>query len=95
VKPVCVPCQRFYRVTKTGFYFEEMAPKHNGRPHPGTEAPGEWEPYKLWAGDLYECEGCGSQIVVGVGHSPLAEHYENDYTGKLARFGATLQVNDC
>ncbi len=26
MKPICVPCQRFFRCTKNGYYFLEMMP---------------------------------------------------------------------
>jgi len=94
VKPVCVPCQRFFRPKKNGFYFIEAAPDGNHAP-PGTEAPERWHPYKLWAGDLYECEGCGAQIVSGFGRGPIAEHYQPDFAETVKAYGAELQVNDC
>jgi hypothetical protein len=95
MKPVCVPCQRFFRPRKNGFYFIEAMPR-TGRPLPGTQEPEGWTPYKLWAGDLYECEGCGAEIVVGTPPSPIAEHYQPDFDALVERLGARqLQVNDC
>lgn len=94
MKPVCVPCQRFYRAKKTGYYFVEGMPKAN-EARPGTEEPEAWQPYKLWVGDLYECQGCGAQTIVGVAREPIAEHYQKDFKDLVARYGATLQVNDC
>lgn len=56
MKPVCVPCQRFFTPVKNGFYFIEGRPI--GRDvKPGTEMPDRWEPYKVWVGDKYECKG--------------------------------------
>lgn len=96
MKPICVPCQRFYRMKRSGFYFVEAMPKNNLLPRAGTESPHEWKPYKLWAGDLWECKGCGAQLVSGCGMKPIAEHYEPDFARAVKSFGAEqLQVNDC
>lgn len=95
MKPICVPCQRFYRCQKNGYYFVEGKPSYNEAP-PGTVEPESWSPYKMWVGDLWKCEGCGAEIVSGVGSGAIAEHYEPDFEMKLDRFGARqLQVNDC
>jgi ribosomal protein L37E len=74
LKPVCVPCQRFFRCEKNGYWLTEGMP--NGRhsytlPTPiGKEAAEFWQPYKLWVGDKWRCEGCGAEIVVGVAGGP-------------------------
>ena len=93
-KPVCVKCQRFYRPKKNGYSFVEGMPKYNGAP-PGTIEPDSWQPYKLWHADLWQCQGCGHEIVVGAGCDPIAEHYQPDFAKAVTVFGATLQVNDC
>lgn len=95
MKPICVPCQRFYRPKKNGFAFIEAMPKTNDRPPPGTAAPDQWEPYKLWMGDLWECQGCGHQLVSGVGFNRIAEHYEPDFAEAVKAYAPTLTVNDC
>ncbi len=98
MKPVCVPCRRFFRVKQNGFYFLEGMgkPGGNGRPPPGLEAPDQWVPYKLWVGDLWECQGCGAQILSGFGQNRIAEHYEDGFDAQVKRLGADqLQVNDC
>lgn len=95
MKPICVPCQRFFRPKKNGFYFIEAMPVA-GQPSPGTAEPERWTPYKVWSGDLWECEGCGTQVVVGVGREPLTEHYHTNFKELVERFNAgQLQVNDC
>lgn len=95
MKPVCVPCQRFFRPKKNGFPFIEAMPISPARAAPGTAEPEKWTPYKLWMGDLWECQGCGTTIIVGVGHSPLAERYEPNFEDRAVLHGARLQVNDC
>lgn len=95
MKPICVPCQRFYRPKKNGYYFVEGMPRGNDRPLPGTGEPEHWTPYKLWVGDLWECHGCGAEVVVGVPRHPIAEHYQPDFAERVKDFGAELQVNDC
>ena len=93
-KPVCVPCQRFFRPKQNGFAWVEGMPIEN-EALPGTLEPEKWQPYKLWNSDLYECQGCGAQIIAGHGRDPVAEHYEDHFASYVVEFGATLQVNDC
>ena len=95
MKPVCVPCQRFFRVEKNGYYFIEGMPQTK-HALPGIVDATSWTPYKVWVGDRWRCEGCGASIVVGVGSQPLAEHYQPDFTTVVQRVQADqLQVNDC
>lgn len=96
MKPVCVPCQRFFRADKNGLPFVEAMPKPGIRSAEiGTGAPDQWTPYKLWTGDRWTCDGCGASIVVGVSRDPIAEHYQPNFAELVTRAGATLQVNDC
>lgn len=92
MKPVCVPCQRFYRPKKNGVRFVEGMPIENSAKS-GRVEPEKWTPYKAWNGDLWECPDCGAQIISGVAGSPVAEHYQKDFA--LATRGSILQVNDC
>lgn len=55
----------------------------------------DWTGYKLWVGDLWECRGCGAQIISGVAPSPLNEHYKPDYEAQRARLDITLRIDDC
>ena len=84
MKPICVPCQRFFRAKQNGYYFIEGMPRE-GRPEPGTSEAEKWTPYKVWVGDLWECQGCGATIVSGVGRGPLAEHYQPDFAETVQR----------
>jgi hypothetical protein len=94
LKPICVPCQRFFRPAKSGFYFVEGMP--DGYAKPGLAEPEHWHPYKVWCGDRWECPDCGANIVVGCGREPLAEHYEPDFQQLVQALKADqLQVNDC
>jgi hypothetical protein len=94
MKPVCVPCERFMRMKKSGYYFLEGMPIEN-RAEPGIIEPEKWKPYKLWAGDLYECPTCGASTIVGTGMSHIAEHYQKDFAHRVEMFKATLLVKDC
>lgn len=94
MKPICVACQRFYRPKKNGYFFVEGVPAVAGAPA-GTAAPESWKPYKLWSGDLWECSGCGSLIVSGVGREPISEHFQKEFADNLRAYDARLQVNDC
>lgn len=104
LKPVCVPCRRFYRPKKNDYRFIEGMPgpdfdsagKRLPRALPGTAQPERWRPYKIWSADLWECEGCHNQILSGFGQGPLAEHYQDGFEERVKRYGADqLQVNDC
>jgi hypothetical protein len=94
MKPICVPCQRFFKPEKTGFYFLEGMP-FGERVKPGKAEAHKWKPYKLWCGDRWKCEGCGEVIIVGTGREAIAEHYQDDFSEKVIDFQADFQVNDC
>lgn len=95
MKPVCVPCQRFFRPKKNGYYFIEGMPNRNDA-LPGTTDAASWSPYKIWVGDLYQCTGCGAEIVSGFGNQPIGEHYQAGFADLKAQLNADqLQVNDC
>jgi len=85
-KAICVQCKLFFRPKKNDFAWEE------GMPVPGSN---KWEPYKLWLSDLWECRGCGTQIIVGHGHTPVSEHFKPDYKQTKSFYGDVLRVNDC
>ena len=94
MKPICVPCQRFFRCVKNDFPFIEGMPVGDNFSS-GAAYPDHWTPYKLWYGDKWKCEGCGSEIVVGVAQQPLAEHYQPSFERIVASLNPSLQVNDC
>lgn len=95
MKPICIPCQRFFRPAKNGFYFIEGMPTVN-EAAPGNSEPEKWQPYKVWVGDVWECHGCGARIISGVGREPIAEHYQPDFPDRVSALGADqFQVNDC
>ena len=94
VRPVCVGCQRFYRPKRNGTPFIEAVPITDGA-SPGKLQPEAWAPYKLWHGDLWCCDGCGAEIIVGTGRLPLAERHEEGFADEVARWAPSLQVNDC
>lgn len=94
MKPICVPCQRFFRPKKNDFFFIEGMPQ-GSHVEPGTAEPEKWKPYKLWAGDRWECEGCHASIVVGVARQPIREHYMPDFNDVRQQLGVEFQVNDC
>ena len=98
LKPICVRCARFYRVKQNGVYFREGMPiSHPAdyRVEPGYENDEQWEDYKLWSGDLWECQGCGHLLIEGVGAKPLSEHYQPAFADWCKRMDATFRVNDC
>jgi hypothetical protein len=95
MKPVCVPCRRFFRMKRAGFYFTEGMPIEPDA-LPGNGEPEKWKPYKLWVGDRFECQGCGAVILSGFGRTHIREHYQTDFADEAKRLGADqFQVNDC
>lgn len=93
-KPICVPCQRFFRPIHTGFMLTEGMPTQGAKP--GTSEPEKWLPYKLWSGDKYKCEGCGAEIVSGFGREAIRVQHESDFEQVRKSLGADqFQVNDC
>ncbi len=97
LKPICVPCERFYRPKKNGFSFLEGMPNQitaRSTIKAGKNSPG-WVPYKLWQGDIWECPDCGAQIVVGTGLLPIAEHYQQEFEDQVKLYAAKLLVKDC
>jgi hypothetical protein len=100
MKPVCVPCRRFFRPVRNGYRFTEGMPNGAwtgpGSTPPGVRGDGYWKPYKLWQGDLYRCGGCGAEIISGVAAQPVGERHMV-YFDDLRREGGydQLQVNDC
>lgn len=94
LKPICVRCQRFYRPKKNAVFFIEGMPIGNGVP-PGTEFPDLWRPYKLWQGDLWECHGCGHELISGVGYRPISEQYYPQFNEDVKAYCPMMQVNDC
>lgn len=95
MKPICVPCERFMRMKKSGFYFIEGMPTHEHDKNAGKHSKG-WTPYKIWAGDLWHCPDCGAQVVSGVGSRPLSEHYLDGFAALSTQLNAMqLFVKDC
>ncbi len=78
-----------------GFYFVEGMPKTNGV-RAGTVDAELWQPYKVWAGDVWACEGCGATIISGVGQRPVSERHHEDFHDVIEKLNAKqFQVNDC
>jgi hypothetical protein len=82
--PICIQCGLFFRVQKNGITWEERI----------RVSDDEWRPYKLWQADLWECRGCGTQILTGHGQKPIAEYFENNYYDIRDRFVPMLRVDD-
>ena len=94
MKPICIPCQRFFRCIKNDFPFIEGMQAVDGAVA-GKSKPENWKPYKLWHGDKWQCPDCGAVIIVGVAMMPLAEHFQPRFDELCNRTGVQLQINDC
>ena len=66
---------------------------------PGKEASEKWQPYKLWAADLWECLGCGHELISGYGQHPLSIHHMPDFKDQVATVKTfhrlVGEINDC
>lgn len=63
---------------------QAMRPKKNGAPF--VEMAGD-RPYKLWDADLWECQGCGAEVLyTAPAQQPIAEHFQPDFTAKLESY---------
>jgi len=91
-KPACLKCQRFYRPKKNGFVWLESMPIEN-HAAPGTDYPEKWKPYKIWHSDLWECDGCGHELITGHSHNPIATQHEPKFKDWLPHVKGT--INDC
>lgn len=80
---VCLKCQLFLKPKKNNVAVEERMP-----------VGGEWKPYKLWAGDLWECKGCGIEVVSGFAPYPMREHFMEDYEDFRARTPHLVAIVD-
>ena len=86
-KPICMNCKLFYRAHKNGVYITEMAPIGKN---------GNWSPYKVWQGDLWECKGCGHQIISGFGREPVSIQHIEGFEDLRQHLGADeIEINDC
>lgn len=87
----CPKCRLFLHVKQNGVCVEEGFPV---KPAEGDK-PAEWAGYKLWEADLWECEGCGFQLVTGFAKLPIAEHYQPTYQACRARHRPMVRIDDC
>ena len=94
MKPVCVPCERFYRPKKNGMRFLEGMPVGGNNVPPGKEHAAQWADYKLWFGDKWQCPGCGHEMVIGA-QQPIAEHYQTEFKSLVETYAPEFRVNDC
>ena len=46
----------------------------------------------IWAGDMYQCEGCKARVVVGVGQEPVATADELRYRQCVPHFELTREI---
>lgn len=70
----CVKCQRNFKIKSNDVLVEEGMP--SGMKDGQGTSP--WRPYKLYLGDLYECDRCGTQLVI-TAINPIKEHFMEDY----------------
>lgn len=77
---VCAKCNRAMRPKKNGVAFTEMA---------------QDRPYKLWMGDLWECQDCGAEMIYShPQQSPIAESYEARFAAQMESFKPTYQAKE-
>ena len=99
-KPVCLKCQRFYRMKKGGIGIIEGMPINSAYDaKPGTADPHLWTPYKIWQADLWECHGCGHELVAGFGQQPVMVQHHDGFMDHVLTYRKAFpnipQINDC
>ena len=62
---VCVKCEKEMRLERRGVVVEEHFDDGSS--------------YKIWGADLWECEKCHHQCLLGFSNSPLAQHFDPDF----------------
>ena len=82
---VCAGCGSFFKIKKNGVAVEELKP----------DGTGDWTAYKIWMGDLYGCERCGTEIIAGFGHGPVSEHFHAHYEEVRAQLNPMVRIDDC
>jgi hypothetical protein len=88
-----VACKKFYRPKRNGILLEEAQPQLG---YVKEYEENGWWPYKLYAGDLWECPQCYNQIIVGVPNQPITEHFKENYLQiRATQDGDLYRVNDC
>lgn len=92
-KPACAKCQRFFRPKKNGVLVLEQKPIGRELAPPGSESPNRWEPYKVWAADLWDCPGCGAEVTVGYSAAPVSQDYLEGFDSWVDK--CTIVINDC
>ena len=81
---VCVNCNRQMRPKKNGFEFVELARMHG---HSQDQSP-----YKVWSGDLWECQDCGQKIVyTDPRQQPISEHYQAGFADIASRLDVSAK----
>jgi len=89
MKPVCVPCKRFFKCSKNDFPWVECAPYHREGEEP------TWRDYKLWYGDKWVCPSCGASIIVGTALRPVSVRHEPNFKNDILTHHPTVRVEDC
>ncbi len=73
-----------------------MKPLGGALAPPGNQAPDCWTFYKGWISDEWQCQGCGTRIIVGHAHEPFAQDYQEGAEEDARNRGAfNIIVNDC
>ena len=80
IRPICVKCQKEYKVEKQGVTTELM-----------TTFSSKPASLELYDSDLWECPMCGHQIIGGFGQRPFAQHFEENYQEVLKEVGKTYR----
>jgi hypothetical protein len=60
------------------------------------DGKGGWMPYKIWAGDLWKCKGCGHELISGYGRDPISIKHRENFEELRERLGADkININNC
>lgn len=81
---VCVKCQRMMKVKKVGEYFVEVVKGPLRK---------EGTAYKLWSGDVWECQECGNKVILtNERQHPVMESWEEYFAERISE--VKMQAKD-
>lgn len=96
MRPICAKCRAFMRPKRNGVYWTETLTEKRQTVKPSEFfKPENFKPYKVWAGDLWNCLGCETEIIIGVPSRPIVEHFEANFAEIQKELGADeIEIHD-
>ena len=80
-KPVCVKCHLEFRPARIGVVVVELYTR-------------DQVPYRMINGDVWQCPGCGAEIIVNYGTNSLY-HHDEGFEDRLEHIPKSNRVDVC